>query len=189
MAIKLEERTAPTPHDMLSRARRRFMRREKLDINSLAAELGISRATAYRWAGNVEELTGVVIASLAADTFRRALNEAEGTGADRLVDMFRRGTTYMSGGPYRDWVRREDPETVLRMVASRFGPVQGTTIRLWEELLDEELRCGRLDLPVDSHTMAYTIVRLGESFLYADLIAGEEPDIEACVEIVKLLLR
>ena len=77
----------------------------------------------------------------------------------------------------------------LRIVASKFGPAQGTTIRLWEELLAEEVRCGNIDLPVEPHAMAYAIVRISESFLYADLITGEEPDIESCLEILKLLLR
>ena len=37
--------------------------------------------------------------------------------------------------------------------------------------------------------MAYAVVRLGESFLYADLIAGEEPDVDSAVETFKLLVR
>jgi AcrR family transcriptional regulator len=189
MAIKLDRPPAPTPSDMLRLAKSRFMRGEKLDINGLAQELGVSRATAYRWAGNVEELTGSAIASLAADTFYRAFREAEGTGIDRLIDVNRRGLRYMSSGPYREWLSREDPETALRIVASKFGPAQATTIRLWEEMLTEEVRCGNIELPVEPHAMAYAIVRISESFLYADLIAGEEPDIDSCLEIVKLLLR
>lgn len=189
MAIKLEERSGPTPRDMLAAGRRCFMRGERLDINALAQELGISRATAYRWAGNLEELTGVVIASLAAGTFHRALREAEGEGIDRLIDASRRGLRYMSSGPYRDWLSRQDPEKALRIVASKFGPVQATTVRLYEEVLVSEQERGNIKLPVSPHTMAYAMVRISESFLYADLIAGEEPDIDSCVEIFKLLLR
>src|SRR5262249_34917876 len=39
------------------------------------------------------------------------------------------------------------------------------------------------------HTMAYALVRIVESFLYAEAIAGEEPDLEKAVEILRLLLR
>ena len=46
-----------------------------------------------------------------------------------------------------------------------------------------------LRLPVDAHTMAYALVRIGESFLYADVIAGEKPDLAKAVEILKLMLR
>ena len=37
--------------------------------------------------------------------------------------------------------------------------------------------------------MAYALVRIVESFLYAEAIAGEEPDLEKAVEILRLLLR
>jgi AcrR family transcriptional regulator len=189
MALKLDERPASTPRDMLAAARRRFLHGEKLDINGLAEELGISRATAYRWAGNVEELTGFVIASLASDTFHRSLREAEGEGVERLIDANRRGLRYIASGPYREWLSREDPEKALRIVASKSGPAQGTTVRLWEELLTREVENGNVELPVSPHAMAYAIVRISESFLYADLIAGDEPDIDSCLEIIKLLLR
>lgn len=189
MAIKLDERPTPAPADLLRLARRRFMRGERLDIAGLAEELGVSRATAYRWAGNVDELTDRVIASLAEETFYLSFREAKGEGVERLIDAYRRGTYYMARGPYRAWLHREDPETALRIVASKFGHSQRTMIRLWEERLTEEVRDGALELPVDPHTMAYALVRISESFLYADLIAGEEPDVDACVEIIKLLLR
>lgn len=189
MAIKLDERPAPAPVDLLHLARRRFMHGEKLDIAGLAAELGVSRATAYRWAGNAEELTDRVIASLAEETFHLSFREAEGEGIERLIDAFRRGLRYIARGPYREWLSREDPETALRIVASKYGHAQRTTMRLWEQALDEEVRCGRLELPVGPHKMAYAIVRISESFLYADLIAGEDPDVDSCVEIIKLLLK
>ena len=51
------------------------------------------------------------------------------------------------------------------------------------------MRSGALRLPVDAHTMAYALVRIGESFLYADVIAGEKPDLDKAVEILKLMLR
>lgn len=189
MVIKIDERPAPAPVDLLHLARRRFMHGRKLDITGLAAELGVSRATAYRWAGNGEELTDRVIASLAEETFHLSFREAEGEGVERLIDAIRRGLHYIARGPYREWLSREDPETALRIVASKHGHAQRTTIRLWEEKLTEEIRCGRLELPVEPHTMAYAIVRISESFLYADLIAGEEPDVDGCVEILRLLLE
>jgi hypothetical protein len=74
-------------------------------------------------------------------------------------------------------------------VATKEGPVQQTTVRLQQELIEEEARRGRITLTVDVHALAYAIVRLSESFLYADIIAGEEPNVERCVEVLRLLLR
>ena len=58
-----------------------------------------------------------------------------------------------------------------------------------QELLEEEVRRGALRLPVDAHTMAYALVRVVESFLYADAVAGEKLDLEKAVDILKLMLR
>ena len=182
-------RQPATAPELLAAARRRFLRAERFSVEDLAAELGISRATAYRWAGNAEQVAGHVVASLAEDTFRRAVREARGRGATRVVDVIARGMRYIATSePYRAFVER-DPQRALRIVASKDGPVQRRTIALHEELLEEEVRRGALRLPVDAHTMAYALVRVVESFLYADAVAGEQVDLEKAVAILKLMLR
>lgn len=187
MAVRLD---APTAADLFRLARRRFLHGEEVEIQGLADELRVSRATAYRWAGNADTLVGRIIASLAQDTFDRANRDAQGRGYARLVDLHRRGTRAIAmSKPYRAWIAREDPERVLRIVASKHHPAQATTIACWERTLRDEAARGVIDLPLDAHTMAYAIVRLGESFLYADLIAGEEPDVDSAVETFKLLVR
>ena len=187
MAVRTEEITAA---DLFRLARRRFLRGERLDIQGLADELGVSRATAYRWAGNADTLVGAVIASMVEDTVERSRREAGGRGYDRLVNEYRIGARYVARSkPYRAWIARTDPETVLRIVASKHFPPQATTIRLWDANLREAAANGVIALPMDAHTLAYAIVRLGESFLYADLIAGEEPDVDSAVETFKLLVR
>jgi AcrR family transcriptional regulator len=188
MATRLQTRV-PTPADLFVLARRRFLRGERIDIQTLAAELGVSRATAYRWAGNADQLTSRVISSLSEDTFKRSVREAKGKGWERILDVQARGLRYIaSSAPYRRFLER-DPETALRIVASKEGSPQQTTIRLNEQLLDEEARRGHIRLPIDAHTLAYAIVRIAESFLYADLIAGEQPDVDKAVQVMRLLLR
>lgn len=188
MAVRVDPRRLVTQSDFIAHARRRFLKGERLDVAGLAEELGVSRATAYRWAGNAEHLTGEVIRTLVEDTFELTKKEACGEGAERVVDMLMRGMRYISSGPYRAWVRREDPERVLRLVTSQYGPVQRTTIRLWEEFLSDEAAKGNVRLHTDPHTTAYAIVRISESFLYSDLIVGEEPEIEKAADILKLLV-
>jgi hypothetical protein len=182
-------RRLATQSDLLALARRRFLAGERFSLEELAAELPVSRATAFRWAGNSEQLAGQVIASLAEDTFRRALREARGRGAARVVDVMTRGLRYIATSePYRVFLER-DPQRALRIVASKDGPVQRRTIALHEELLREEVERGALRLPVDVHVMAYALVRVVESFLYADAIAGEQLDLKKAVDILKLMLR
>jgi uncharacterized protein (DUF1697 family) len=182
-------RPVATASDLRALARRRFLAGERLSLEELSADLGISRATAYRWAGNVELLAGEVIASIVRDTHERAVREAKGRGTERVVDVFARGLRYIaSSAPYRAFLER-DPQKALRIVASKEAPVQAQTIALNQQLLEEEIASGALRLPVDAHTMAYALVRIAESFLYADMIAGEKPDLDKAVEIVKLMLR
>ena len=182
-------RPVATEQDLRALARRRFLAGERLSLEDLAAELGISRATAYRWAGNAEQLAGEVIASLVDSTHRLALREARGRGAARVIDVLTRGMRYIAASePYRAFLER-DPQKALRIVASKEGPVQARTIAVNQALLEEEIARGALELPVDAHTMAYALVRLVESFLYAEMIAGEAPDLEKATEILKLMLR
>jgi hypothetical protein len=179
-----------TQTELLALARHRFISGERLDIQSLARELGVSRATAYRWAGgNVDTLAARVIAALAEETFHRSVREAGGTGWARIHEVQARGLRYMSTfPPYRAFLQRER-EKALPIVASKEGSAQQTMIRLNQALLEEEAQRGNIELPVDAHTLAYAIVRISESFLYADLIAGGEPDVDKAMEILRLLCR
>jgi hypothetical protein len=56
------------------------------------------------------------------------------------------------------------------------------------ELLEDQVRIGALETPVDLDDLAYVIIRIGESFLYSDLIIGSEPNVAKAGRIVRLLL-
>ena len=169
-------------------ARQRFLAGKRIRVEELAAELGIPRATAYRWAGNAEALAAQVVVELVDLNFALSLRDARGRGAARIVDATARGLRMIADSrAYRAFMAR-DPQKALRVVASKEGPVQARTIAHYERLLREEIEAGHLALTVDPHTMAYALVRLAESFLYADIIAGESPDLGKAVEIIRLLL-
>lgn len=173
---------------LLTRARRCFLAGERVRVEELAAELGIPRATAYRRVGNNDHLVGLVIAGLVDDTFARTLREASGRGVERIVDATSRGLRFVATSEAYQAFLRRDPQKALRIVASKDGPVQARTIAHHEALLRDEVARGDLALTVDPHTMAYALVRVAESFLYADIIAGETPDLEKAVEIIRLML-
>ena len=174
---------------LVEAAKKQFLRTGNIDIQAAASAVGISRATAYRWVGNADALTGIVIAEIAESTFRRAVAETAGSGPDRIIDAMSRGMRMIvKSRPYRQFLER-DPHKALRLAASKDGPSQARMVELHKELLDEEIERGTLTLPVDTRTMAYALVRTAESFMYADLIAGEQPALEDAVAILRLLIR
>lgn len=174
--------------DVVALARRQFMKGERIELPELARELGISRATLYRRIGNLDYLLGQVIASFVAETDARVRAEIRGRGVKRVLQYLRLGMGYIAEfEPLRNFLE-QDLQRGLRIIASRFGPVQGLTIANHQRLLEEELKRGTLTLPVDAHTMAYALTRTCESFLYADLISGEEPDLEKAMVILGLML-
>jgi len=81
-----------------------------------------------------------------------------------------------------------EPEIALRVLTSKHGPVQRGVAATIERLLDAECERGALTLTIEPGVLAYVIVRIGESFLYADAIAGTEPDVGQAVEVVARLL-
>jgi hypothetical protein len=51
-----------------------------------------------------------------------------------------------------------------------------------------ETERGHYRARVDTPTLAYAIVRVSEGFLYADIIADREPDVDRALAIVEALL-
>src|SRR5215207_5513198 len=179
----------PTPIDALRLARRRWLAGERLDMGALARELGISRATLYSWVGSRERLIGEVIWSFAEEGMRQAREAARGQGADYIVDVFARfARTNASFEPLRRFIA-QDPGLALRVLTSKEGPVQGRMTAIARELLAAQVEAGTLEPALDVDTLAYVMVRVAESFLYSDVIAGSEPDVDKAVEVVRVLLH
>ena len=177
------------PMDLHSLARQWFIGAKRIELQKLAVELGISRATAYRWAGSAEQLVGHVLASILDDTFKQIVRRTNSTGSERVIDVLERGMRYARDfEPLRKFLAR-DAQLGLKIVASKHGPVQARTIANLEQLLEEEIDAGRLSLPVEPQVMAYALTRIVESFLYADLITGATPDLENASSILRLMLR
>ena len=93
---------------VLDAARARYLRGERVDVRSIATELGLSRNTIYTWFGSREELIGEVIASVGVPLLQRCRREARGTGGAALVDTFDRFNRAISAAPaLRAFVEQE----------------------------------------------------------------------------------
>jgi AcrR family transcriptional regulator len=170
-------------------ARRRFLANERIDMSALAAELGVDRTSLFRWVGNRDALLAEVLWSLAAPTLDQTDTAVTGTGADRVGGVLTRFVaTLIEAEAFRGFLQRE-PTRALRITTTRSSPVQRRFVAVTETLLGEELAAGRMRTPLPAHDLAYLLVRVAESFTYADLIAGEQPSAERAAAAFDLVLQ
>ena len=158
-------------------------------MSALAAELGVSRVTLYRWVGSRDRLLVEVIWSLARRTLDSIEAEADDAGPERVVRVVTRFLEdVIANAGMRRWLA-EEGESAMRLLTRGESGFQPRLIDAMHDLLTEQADAGALDLPVDLREVAYVIVRLIESYTYLDLITGEKPDARRAEPILRLLLR
>jgi AcrR family transcriptional regulator len=183
-------RTRATPAGAFLAARRMFLEGRRLDMQTLAAELGVSRATLYRWTGHRDQLLSDVLWTLSNDLFEQAkADHPKHTGADRLLAIFRQHVgALVEARPLHLFLQHET-QAALRILTSRAGGVQPRTVDALAELYREEQAASSFAPRADVHSLAYAVVRVTEGFIYNDAILAIEPEVEHAAAIVALLLE
>jgi AcrR family transcriptional regulator len=177
-----------TPLDALELASKKWRNGERLDIGQIASELGVARATVFRWVGSREQLYGEVLSEAYARQRAAILRTTGGKGMKRLADVVRRNLTALcEASPLRTFVE-QDPEYAIRVLTSKSSPVQARTVELEKQFLREILAEAQIEPLLDIDTLAYIIIRIGEAFLYADAIGGRRPEIEKAVAAIYILI-
>src|SRR5919108_6342721 len=102
-------RTNATPAAAFIAARRMFLKGQRVDMLALATELGVSRATVYRWTGHRERLLADVVWSLSDEVFEQAkADHPEHTGVERLLEIFRQHVgVLVQAQPLHTFLRQE----------------------------------------------------------------------------------
>jgi AcrR family transcriptional regulator len=195
----LAARLVPSPlsermpvHDDAARAfraaRHHFLAGDRVDMSALAAELGVDRTSLFRWVGNRDALLAEVLWSLAVPTFDAADAATPEHGADRVEGALTRFVAdLISAAYFRSWLTRE-PSRALRILTGGATPVHRRFVALVEHLLEEEIAAGTMTTPLPPHDLATVLVRVAESYAYADLIAGERPDADRAAAAFALVL-
>ena len=158
-------------------------------MSALAADLGVSRVTLYRWVGSRDRLLVEIIWSLARRTLDNIEAEADDAGPERIVRVVTRFLEDVIANPGMQRWLAEEGESAMRLLTRGESGFQPRLIDAMHDLLSEQADAGALDLPVDLREVAYVIVRLIESYTYLDLITGEKPDARRAEPILRLLLR
>jgi AcrR family transcriptional regulator len=176
---------------VLALATHRYLAGERIDMSEIAAELGIGRATLYRWAGKHDDVLGAVLAEQTEWLFRRTLAEDDRHGrhgVDRVLsvmDGFMRAV--LGSGPLQVLTAR-DPVLFLRL-ATMPGAIEARSTALIAEVMQAEADAGRLRLALPAPVLGQAIVRIADSFLYRHLLGVGEPDLASALDVVALLLR
>ncbi|WP_298442518.1 QsdR family transcriptional regulator [Gordonia sp. (in: high G+C Gram-positive bacteria)] len=162
--------------DVVVLARRAFVESGRIDMGALATAAGINRSTLYRRYKDRDRLLGEVIWTMAAAALDDAFARATGPGGARIADaMGRFATSSVRSAPFMDFLCRE-PDRALRVVTRRAGGVAGRIVDRIEGEVTAEVEAGRLAVVLPPHDTAYVLLRITESFVYADALAGESPD-------------
>jgi AcrR family transcriptional regulator len=173
---------------VLDAARRQFMGGQRVDLQAISAETGVARATLYSWFGSRDGLLSEVLYTEAILLLERSRARASGKGTQALLETFDRINRGLSGSaPLRSFLERER-EGALRILTSSGGTVQPRVVAAIAEMIEAEERAGAFESPIDVGTLAYAIVRLAESFIYNDAVAGIRGDIEPLREVEAALI-
>jgi AcrR family transcriptional regulator len=179
---------AASREDVLAAGLHRYLRGTRVDVQAIAAELGLGRATIYRWFGSREQLLGQVIIRATEPVLEEARRGQRGKGGPGLLNTFDRFNRALADSPALGSFLEQERDAALRIIASGAGLVQARMVELIGELIEEEAEAGTYEPPVEPATLGYAIVRLAEAFLFNDAVAGIRGDVDRLREVEAALL-
>jgi AcrR family transcriptional regulator len=177
-----------SPRDVLARARALYLEGRRVDLTVIARELGLGRATLYRWFGSRDGLLGEVVASELEKLVHRHRRNVKRRGAAGLLEVFDRVNRSLSSSTALRRLLEQERDGALRLLTSSGGPVQPRAVKAVESLFSSEAAAGRFHPPAEPAVLAYAIVRLAEAFLYNDAAFGIRGDYERLRQVEAALL-
>jgi AcrR family transcriptional regulator len=173
---------------VLALATHRYLRGRRVDVQEIAADLGLGRTTIYRWFGSRDGLLGEVIWRAAEPLLADARRRARGRGGEALLDTFDRFNRALVEAPALLRFVEQEREAAVRVVVSGTGTVQPRIVAMVTELIVAEVDAGAYRPPVEPATLGYAMVRLAEAFLFNDAAAGMRGDVDRLKEVQAALL-
>lgn len=164
----------------------------RLEMQGLADELGVSRITLFRHVRSREALFVEALWLLTERTMRLAVGrwEAERTaGALHCVGIGRNMNELVSQSTALHRLLADEPVLAVRVLTDPRGKIQSGVVAFVEALLRRDMTEHGLRPLVDPGDLAFALVRLGESFLYADVLAARRPDVEAANRLQQAVIE
>ncbi len=186
---KLSQRA--TPLDAFNLAKQSWLKTQRLNLGELAEELGVSRATLFRWIGNKDLLMGEIMWSIYRPTVMQARQQCLGSGVDYVVNVFREvNTVILNSQPMRNWLHA-DGQYALSILSSKTSTFHERMVQLNTELLNNETAKGLIEPAMNIDSLSYFMCRIGQACIFSEMILGQEPDLQqledACTAVRILL--
>lgn len=184
--------TTPRASHFVRAAARWIDEGRRVDMQGLADELEVSRATLFRHVGGREDLIGAALALLTGRALSGAvaLWEAERPAGElHTPGVGRYMNELVSGASGLRHLLDDEPTLALRVLTDPRGPVQPIIVDFIAAQLRRDIAEFGLVAIIEPDALAYALVRLGESFLYADVLAARQPDVATANRLQQALVR
>ena len=161
-------------------------------MQGLADELGVSRATLFRRVGGREELFTEALWVLTECTLEEAAArwEEERPGGElHTPGTGRHINAIVSQSKSLRRLLDDEPALTLRVLTDPRGRGQTGIVTFIEALLRRDIAEFGLVSVIEPDALAYALVRLGESFLYADVLAARKPDVATADRLQQALVQ
>lgn len=173
--------------EVLAAASRELLAGRRIEVRAIAAEFGVSRATIYRWFGSREGLLAEVSTRNLVAMLEQADAEARGRGAERILNTLRLINKRLAASEaLRSFIKLEPAG--LQILTASSGQVQPRIVANLRAYLERVAAEDGYRSPVDTATLAYAMVRLGEAFLYDDSVVGMQHEIDRLHDVHAALL-
>jgi AcrR family transcriptional regulator len=180
----------PTPGAAFVLARDWVRAGRRLDMAALAAALGVSRNTLYRWTGDRERLLGdVVWADLALIADAAAASTTAPPGFARLEAATHGFLDLVSDQSAVRALLANEGAAGLRLLTAPRGPIRPRLVARLAAEIEADVAAGAYAAPAPPPVLADGIVSLGERFLHHGGDPELNPDPASAKIIVSLLLR
>lgn len=164
----------------------------RLEMQGIADELGISRVTLFRHVGGREKLLSEALWLMTEQTQRRAVRRWEAqrpAGSLHCVGVGREMNALVAQSTALHQLLADEPALAVRVLTDPLGKVQRGVVAFVESLLRQDVEEHGLRLLVPPDQLAFAIVRLGESFVYADVLANRTPDVDTANRLQQALIE
>jgi len=181
--------TRPRAANAYALARKKYLGGERIDFGQMAAELGVNRATLYRWVGTRDDLILEVIWRLTEQTLNQEWQkfaDLPGPRVPALLVGFLRASWSHPGGRYFLMTENERLMRLTTIARNGYQPRLLAAVRYYLSL---DIETGRTNTSVGIDDLAFVCVRIAESYQYRPTIDDSPFDGDVAERVLTVLLR